>query len=85
MNVLLFSVEMGTLGNVDVEQDEDDGNAPMVTATVDIKKFLMFLSSMHVNNNCKTICNIVHGKMMKLHVKQPEMMSLQCFLTEMSV
>lgn len=75
---------MTTTGNV-AQDENDEADAQMVTATVDIKKFLMFLNGMQINNNCKTICNIVHGKMMKLQVEQSEMFSLQCFLTELSL
>lgn len=53
----------------------------VVTATIDIKKFLMFLTGMQLNN-CRTTCSIVHGKMVKLSCEQPGSLSLQCFFTE---
>lgn len=70
--------------STDAQDENDAAAAQMVTATVDIKKFLMFLDGMQINNDCKTICNIVHGKMLKLQIEQPDMFSLQCFLTEIS-
>ncbi|KAF5304880.1 hypothetical protein FQR65_LT00764 [Abscondita terminalis] len=54
-----------------------------VSATIDIKKFLMFLSGMQINN-CQTNCSIVHGKMVKLSIEQVGVLSLQCFFTELS-
>lgn len=60
-----------------------DENLETVTATIDIKKFLMFLTGMQVTN-CYTMCSIVQGKMVKLFIEQPGVISLQIFLTEVS-
>ena len=62
--------------------NDEDGQA--VSTVVDIKKFLMFLTGMQVNN-CRTVCSIVQGKMVKLFLQQPGALSLQCFLTEYDV
>lgn len=61
-----------------------DEDADTVTATIDIKKFLMFLTGMQMNN-CRTTCSIVQGKMVKLFLEQPGALTLQIFLTELSL
>ncbi|XP_030765114.1 checkpoint protein HUS1 isoform X2 [Sitophilus oryzae] len=55
-----------------------------VSSTIDIKKFIMFLSGMQLNN-CQAVCNIVQGKMVKLYMEQPGALLLQIFLTEMTI
>ncbi|KAK4885330.1 hypothetical protein RN001_001601 [Aquatica leii] len=69
----------------DNESTVGDGSAneSIVTATIDIKKFLMFLTGMQLNH-CRTTCSIVHGKMVKLASEQVGALSLQCFFTELS-
>lgn len=61
-----------------------DEDLETVTATIDIKKFLMFLTGMQMSN-CTTMFNIVQGKLVKLFLEQPGIISLQIFLTEMSL
>lgn len=61
--------------------NEDDPQA--ITSTIDIKKFLMFLSGMQLNN-CKALCSIVQNRMVKLYMEQPGAMKLQIFLTELN-
>lgn len=61
-----------------------ESNEETVSSTVDIKKFLTFLSGMQLNN-CRAICNIVQGKMVKLSMEQPGALLLQIFLTELSI
>ncbi|XP_025835210.1 checkpoint protein HUS1 [Agrilus planipennis] len=63
----------------------DEDNLEIVSATIDIKKFLMFITGMHINNNCTTICSIVQEKMVKLFLEQPGSLSLQCFLTQLII
>lgn len=65
------------MGTVDEDLDT-------VTATIDIKKFLMFLNGMQMSN-CRTMCSIVQGKMVKLFLEQPGIVSMQIFLTEQSL
>lgn len=77
LNVESFAV--GHLTTLSGEENEDT-----VSATVDIKKFLMFISGMQVNN-CKTSCSIVHGSMVKLFLEQPGSLTFQCFLTEIDI
>lgn len=62
----------------------NEDEADTVTATIDIKKFLMFLSGMQMNNS-RTTCSIVQGKMVKLFLEQPGALNLQIFLTELSL
>lgn len=61
----------------------EDEDMEAVNSTVDIKKFLMFLSGMQLNN-CKALCSIVHNRMVKLYMEQPGAMKLQIFLTELN-
>lgn len=61
---------------------EDEDN--IISSTVDIKKFIMFLSGMQLNN-CQAVCNIVQDKMVKLYMEQPGALLLQIFLTEVTV
>lgn len=56
----------------------------MVSASVDIKKFLMFLTGMQVTNY-KAMCNIVQDKMIKIFLEQPGVLSFQIFLTELII
>lgn len=67
----------------DMECDSEENDLQTVSATIDIKKFLMFLTGMQVNNY-KTTCSIVQSKMVKLALEQPGALSFQCFLTELS-
>lgn len=69
-----------TIGDVNDIQDMRD----TVSVTVDIKKFLMFLTGMQING-CKTTCSIVNEKMVKLHMEQSGALSLQMFLTQLSL
>lgn len=77
---------MGQLQLSDLSDDEENENPQrqQVNSIIDIKKFLMFLSGMH-SNNCRTICSIVHNKMVKLFMEQPGAFSLQVFLTQLSI
>lgn len=61
-----------------------DEDLDTVTATIDIKKFLMFLTGMQMSN-CRSMCSIVQGSMVKLFLEQPGIISLQIFLTELSL
>ncbi|KAB0804327.1 hypothetical protein PPYR_02685 [Photinus pyralis] len=74
--------------NTELLENTNDADATevnsVVTATIDIKKFLMFLAGMQLNN-CRTTCSIVHGKMVKLSCEQPGALSLQCFFTEILI
>ncbi|XP_050296994.1 checkpoint protein HUS1-like isoform X2 [Anthonomus grandis grandis] len=65
-----------------VYEDEDDNSA--VSSTIDIKKFITFLTGMQLNH-CQAVCNIVQGKMVKLYMEQPGALALQIFLTELNV
>lgn len=64
--------------SVNSEQDEK------VYTIVDIKKFLMFMSGLQLNN-CRTMLSIIQGKMVKLFLEQPGAMSLQVFLTQLTL
>lgn len=61
-----------------------DENLDTVTATIDIKKFLMFLTAMQMSN-CRTMCSIVQEKVVKLFLEQSGIISWQIFLTELSL
>lgn len=63
---------------------DDEENGQVIQSVIDIKKFLMFLTGLQISN-CQTTCSIVNGKMVKLHVEQPGALSIQIFLTELSV
>lgn len=76
-------VDQTQLPDSDSENEAEDFST-VVSANVDIKKFLMFLYGMQLNNS-KTICSIVHGKMVKLHLEQPGALSLQYFLTQLII
>lgn len=67
------------IGPINSSSDEE-----VVCCTVDIKKFLMFLSGLQITN-CKTVCSIVHHKMVRFFMEQPGALSIQIFLTEISV
>lgn len=66
LNVESFAV--GQIGNSDL--DASELNEDQVSSTIDIKKFLMFLNGMQLNN-CRTMCSIVHERMVKLFMEQP--------------
>lgn len=76
---LTFTSHKFSLGPVQSSGDEEE-----VYCTVDIKKFLMFLSGLQMNN-CKTLCSIVHRKMVRFFMEQPGALSIQIFLTEISI
>ncbi|KAI4468196.1 mitotic and dna damage checkpoint protein hus1 [Holotrichia oblita] len=76
-------VDQSRLPDSDSENEAEDFGS-VVSANIDIKKFLMFLYGMQLNNS-KTICSIVHGKMVKLHLEQPGALSLQYFLTQVII
>lgn len=65
-----------------IEAGED--KSQLVSACIDIRKFVAFLTAMHISNN-RMICSIVHGRMVKLLLDNPGVMNLQCFLTEFSM
>lgn len=52
-----------------------------VSATVDIRKFLMFLSGMQLTNY-NTTCSIVNHKLVRLSLEQPGALSLQCYFSQ---
>lgn len=70
--------------NITGANAEETAAEDTVAASIDIKKFLMFLTGMQVNNY-RTTCSIVHGKMVKLFLEQPGVLSFQIFLTELSI
>ncbi|KAG5894524.1 hypothetical protein JTB14_026813 [Gonioctena quinquepunctata] len=79
-----LSVQSFAVGQIPDFIDGGDDDAHVISSTVDIKKFLMFLSGLQINN-CSTLCSIVNGKMVKLYMEQPGALSIQIFLTELSV
>ncbi|XP_063932679.1 checkpoint protein HUS1 [Zophobas morio] len=79
-----LSVESFAIGQLQLSQDYENDEEQRVNSVVDIKKFLMFLSGMQLNH-CRTVCSIVHGKMVKLFMEQPGVLSLQVFLTQLSI
>ncbi|KAJ8924418.1 hypothetical protein NQ315_007214 [Exocentrus adspersus] len=79
-----LSVESFAVGQIPVLTDCEEELQQSVHSTVDIKKFVMFLSGLQINN-CRTVCSIVHEKMVKLHVEQPGALTIQVFLTELTV
>ncbi|XP_044265051.1 checkpoint protein HUS1 [Tribolium madens] len=79
-----LGVESFAIGQLELTPDLEDEDQQKVSSIVDIKKFLMFLSGMQLNN-CRTVCSIVHGKMVKLFMEQPGALSLQIFLTQLSI
>ncbi|XP_023016232.1 hus1-like checkpoint clamp component [Leptinotarsa decemlineata] len=80
-----LSVQSFAVGQIPTYNDGDeDMNAQVIRSTVDIKKFLIFLSGLQINN-CQTFCSIVEGKMVKLNMEQPGALSIQIFLAELNV
>ncbi|XP_045479821.1 checkpoint protein HUS1 isoform X2 [Harmonia axyridis] len=78
------SFAVGLNSNMDdINTINEDGELQVVSSTIDIKKFLMFLTGMQLNN-CKALCSIVHERMVKLYMEQPGAMKLQIFLTELN-
>lgn len=79
---MIAALAVGQMPTINYGMADEDVDA--VTATIDIKKFLMFLTGMQMNN-CRTTCSIVQGKMVKLHLEQPGALSLQIFLNQLSL
>ncbi|XP_008195631.2 checkpoint protein HUS1 isoform X2 [Tribolium castaneum] len=80
-----LGVESFAIGQLELtSSDSQEEDQQKVSSIVDIKKFLMFLSGMQLNS-CRTVCSIVHGKMVKLFMEQPGALSLQIFLTQLSI
>ncbi|XP_056642687.1 checkpoint protein HUS1 [Diorhabda sublineata] len=79
-----LSVQSFAVGQISSNNDDEDDDSQLISSTIDIKKFLMFLSGLQISN-CRTLCSIVHGQMVKLFMEQPGALSIQIFLTEMSV
>lgn len=71
----------GSSASLGFSSEDEMGDS--VSSTIDIKKFITFLFGMQLNS-CQAICNIVQGKIVKLHMEQPDAFSLQIFLTELS-
>ncbi|KRT85775.1 hypothetical protein AMK59_2330, partial [Oryctes borbonicus] len=82
LSVESFAVGETILPDSDGENDGDELN--VVSAVIDIKKFLLFFYGMQLSNT-KTTCSIVQGKMVKLHLEQPGALSLQYFLTQLLI
>ncbi|KAF5272405.1 hypothetical protein FQA39_LY07873 [Lamprigera yunnana] len=86
-NLGIQSFSIGTHDD-DIDDTEPPGDtitsSESVSATIDSKKFLMFLTAIQLNR-CQTTCSIVQGKMVKLTSTQPDTFSVQCFFTEMSI
>ncbi|XP_060524868.1 checkpoint protein HUS1 isoform X2 [Cylas formicarius] len=64
--------------------EESGAQEGSVVSTIDLKKFLMFLTGMQLTN-CRATCSIIHRKMVKLFLEEPGALSLQIFLSELSV
>ncbi|XP_023311397.1 checkpoint protein HUS1 isoform X2 [Anoplophora glabripennis] len=79
-----LSVESFAVGQIPTLNNCDDEAEEVVCSTIDIKKMLMFLSGLQFNS-CRTVCSIVHEKMVKLHLEQPGALTIQIFLTELSI
>ncbi|KAJ8939648.1 hypothetical protein NQ314_011068 [Rhamnusium bicolor] len=73
-------LEISTVGEIPTmtDRDEEDEGTENIHSTIDIKKFLMFLSGLQINNT-RTVCSIVHEKMVKLNMEQPGALSIQIF------
>ncbi|XP_017785273.1 PREDICTED: checkpoint protein HUS1 [Nicrophorus vespilloides] len=85
LSVESFAVgHIPTLSEMHNQNDTNNEDCQAVSAVIDVKKFLMFLTGLHISN-CRTICSIVHGQMVKLHLEQPGVSSLQCFLSEITI
>lgn len=76
------SFAVGRLPTNSDDDDDDDNTEQLISSTIDVKKFLMFISGLQINN-CRTLCSIVHGKMVKLYMEVQGALSIQVFLTEM--
>nr|CAI5830874.1 unnamed protein product [Callosobruchus analis] len=74
-----LNVDSFAVGHTTSNVNADDGgeiDPELIQSIVDIKKFVMFLSGLQINN-CRTTCSIVHGKMVKLYMDQPGALSIQ--------
>lgn len=63
--------------------DANNEKVQLVSACIDIRKFVSFLTAM-LGTNSKMLCSIVHGRMVKFVLETPGVMILQCFLTEVT-
>ncbi|CAG9859398.1 unnamed protein product [Phyllotreta striolata] len=63
------------------DDDIEDSSNSQISSTIDIKKFLLFLAGLQINNT-RVLCSIVHNKMVKLFIEQQGSLSIQVFLTE---
>ncbi|KAJ8962556.1 hypothetical protein NQ318_000949 [Aromia moschata] len=80
-----LSIQSFAVGHIPSVNDcDEDEDRQTVRSMVDIKKFLMFLSGLQISN-CRTVCSIVQDKMVKLSMEQPGALSIQIFLTELTV
>lgn len=80
LNVESFAVDF----NSAMSEGEETGISnceDTVSATVDIRKFLMFLSGMQLTNY-NTTCSIVNHKLVRLSLEQPGALSLQCYFSQ---
>lgn len=80
---IVFHFSVGQIPTLDNLQTVDE-DLETVTATIDIKKLLMFLTGMQMSNG-HVMCSIVQGRMVKLFLEQPGVISWQIFLTELSL
>ncbi|XP_072385156.1 checkpoint protein HUS1 isoform X1 [Diabrotica undecimpunctata] len=78
-----LSVQSFAVGQIPTTTDDDEEDLNLISSTIEIKKFLMFLTGLQISN-CRTLCSIVHGKMVKLYMEQPGALSIQVFLTELA-
>ncbi|CAG9836753.1 unnamed protein product [Diabrotica balteata] len=78
-----LSVQSFAVGQIPATTDDDEEDLNLISSTIEIKKFLMFLTGLQISN-CRTLCSIVHGKMVKLYMEQPGALSIQVFLTELA-
>nr|XP_022914458.1 checkpoint protein HUS1 [Onthophagus taurus] len=81
-----LSVQSFAVGSTFLHDDGDNEEElfETVSATVDVKKFLMFLTGMQLHN-ARTICSIVHNRMVKFYLEQNGSLSLQYYLTQVSL
>ncbi|CAH1979678.1 unnamed protein product [Acanthoscelides obtectus] len=85
-NFKILSIHPSIVGHTttNIHSAIEENDSDLIQSVVDIKKFVMFLSGLQINN-CRTTCSIVHSKMVKLYMDQPGSLSIQVFLTEMSL
>lgn len=80
-NIIIIKLITGPIDHSDSETESqaNEDLSKLCYCRVDAKKFSMFLSADNISHN-RTICSIVHKRLVILCLETEENVKLQCFI-----